>query len=294
MNILSFDIEEWYIEKMFRAGEQWKYDAYTAMLERLLDLLDSRSTRATFFCLGALAEHFPDVVRRIAARGHEIGCHSMTHKWVNRQTPEEFMADTRQAIDALQDCSGKAVTSYRAPAFSIGKSNIWAFDVLAECGIANDASIFPAVRDFGGFPEFSASQEPCRILTAHSEINEFPVTTGRLPLIGRKIAYSGGGYFRLLPLGLVRRFIDRSEYVMCYFHIADLVDFKSRMMTREEYSRYFKTEGTLRNRIVRYLKSNVGRKRTFAGLSDLLDRTRFASVDEAARQSQSFPEIHLE
>ncbi|MDE6382553.1 MAG: polysaccharide deacetylase family protein, partial [Muribaculaceae bacterium] len=103
MNILSFDIEEWYIEKMFRAGEQWKYDAYTAMLERLLDLLDSRSTRATFFCLGALAEHFPDVVRRIAARGHEIGCHSMTHKWVNLQTPEEFMADTRQAIDALQD-----------------------------------------------------------------------------------------------------------------------------------------------------------------------------------------------
>ena len=259
MNILSFDIEEWYIEKMFRAGEQWKYDAYTAMLERLLDLLDSHSTCATFFCLGALAEHFPDVVRRIAARGHEIGCHSLAHKWVNRQTPEEFMADTRKAIDALQNCSGKTVTSYRAPAFSIGKSNIWAF-----------------------------------ILTAYSEINEFPITMGRLPVIGRKIAYSGGGYFRLLPLGLVHRLIDKSDYVMCYFHVADLVDFKSRMMTREEYNRYFKAEGTLRNRIVRYLKSNVGRKRTFAGLSDLLDRNRFVSVDEAARQSQSFPQIHLE
>lgn len=294
MKILSFDIEEWYIEKMFRGGEQWKYDAYTAMLDRVLDLLDDHDTKATFFCLGALAGHFPGIIRRISDRGHEIGCHSLTHKWVNRQTPGEFRAETRDAVSALQDCTGRPVTSYRAPAFSIGKENTWAFDVLAECGIKNDASVFPAVRDFGGFPEFDGTDSPCRVVTGRAAINEFPITMGRIPVIGRQVAYSGGGYFRLLPVSFVKSQMNRADYVMCYFHIADLVDFKSRMMTKEEYERYFKTEGTLRNRAVRYLKSNIGRSRTFAGLKKLLDAYAFTTVSQASVSSGLFPEIRIE
>lgn len=293
MKILSFDIEEWYIEKMFRGGEQWKYDAYDSMLERVLELLDRHDVKATFFCLGALAEHFPGVVRRIAAAGHEIGCHSLAHKWVNKQTPAEFLSETRDAVSALQDCSGLPVTSYRAPAFSIGEKNIWAFDVLAECGIKNDASVFPGTRDFGGFPAFAGNERPCRINTGINEINEFPVTMGRIPFVGRPIAYSGGGYFRLLPLSFVKRQMDRTDYVMCYFHMADLVDFKSRMMSRDEFERYFKVRGSMKNRILRYVKSNLGRKRAFAGLSGLLDIYKFVSVEEAAAGLSEFPEIKL-
>lgn len=293
MRILSFDIEEWYIEKMYRGAEQWKYDAYSGMLDRVLAALEDKNVKATFFCLGALVEHFPDVIKKIAACGHEIGCHSMAHKWINKQTPEEFREETYRAVSLLEDCSGNAVKSFRAPAFSIGSVNTWAFDILAECGIENDASIFPGSRDFGGFPSFAGGDRPCRIMTGKNSINEFPITLTPLPVVNRKIAYSGGGYFRLLPVGYVRSVMRRSPYVMCYFHIADLVDFHSRMMSKEEYERYFKTAGTPLRRTVRYLKANVGRKRAFAGLSRLLEEFHFVSVEEAAQSSAEFPELKL-
>lgn len=293
MKILSFDIEEWYIEKMFRGGEQWKYDAYDSMLGRLLDTLDAHAQRGTFFCLGALVEHFPDVVKRIAARGHEIGCHSLAHKWINKQTPAEFRDETMRAVSLLRDAIGQPVESFRAPAFSIGESNKWAFDILDECGIRNDASIFPGARDFGGFPSFPDGGKPCRVSHDGHVINEFPITLGELPLVGKKIAYSGGGYFRLLPLGFVKSTMRKSDYTMCYFHIADLVDFKSKMMTAEEFERYFKQPGTLKNRLLRYAKSNVGRKRAFRGLDSLLGEFRFKTVAEAAAQADTFGEISV-
>lgn len=293
MKILSFDIEEWYIEKIYRGAEQWKYDAYSEMLDRVLARLDEHGVKATFFCLGELVEHFPDVVKKIAACGHEIGCHSLAHKWINKQTPEEFREETHRAVSLLEDCTGAKVKSFRAPAFSIGSVNTWAFDILAECGIENDASIFPGARDFGGFPTFGGGDRPCRITTGNSEINEFPITLTRLPLLNRNIAYSGGGYFRLLPSGFVRGVMRKVPYVMCYFHIADLVDFHSRMMSREEYERYFKVAGTPLRRTLRYLKANIGRKRAYAGLCRLLDDFDFISVAEASAKSTQFPTLKI-
>lgn len=163
MNILTFDIEEWFIEKFYKRGETEKYQAYDRMLFRILDLLDKHNTKATFFCLGSLVEHFPYVVKEIAARGHEIGCHSLNHRWINKMTEKEFFEDTYKAVSALRDVTGQAVVSYRAPAFSIGESNKWAFQVLVRCGIKYDASIFPGVRDFGGFPAFESKDTPCKI-----------------------------------------------------------------------------------------------------------------------------------
>lgn len=293
MNILSFDIEEWYIEKMFRGGARWKYDAYDAMLERLLDTLDAHNQKATFFCLGALIEHFPGVVRRIADRGHEIGCHSYAHKWVNQQTREQFLEDTHRATDSLRQATGQPVESYRAPAFSIGKDNIWAFDVLAECGIRNDASIFPGIRDFGGFPSFPDEGKPCRVMHDGNVINEFPITLCQLPVLDKKIAYSGGGYFRLLPTLFVKSQMRSAAYTMCYFHIADLVDFKSKLMSKDEFEKYFKTAGTLKNRLSRYVKSNVGRRRAFRGLESLLDEFSFLTVAEAANDADNFSEVKI-
>lgn len=283
MNILTFDIEEWYIEKHFKGGNIDHYKAYDSMLGRILDLLDQNNTKATFFCLGALVEDFPHVVKRIFERGHEIGCHSNTHRWVNKLSPKEFHDDTVKAINSLQDVTGKKIRSFRAPAFSIGESNKWAFEVLAECGIENDASVFPSVRDFGGFPDFKGGCYPCRLAYTGIEINEFPINMTRLPILGKEIAYSGGGYFRLLPLSFVMSRIKSSDYVMCYFHIADLLDFKSKFKTREEYERYFKEDGSLKNRIIRYLKSNLGRKRAFHGLSEIIMDFDFQTVQEVSK-----------
>lgn len=293
MNILTFDIEEWYIEKFFKGNDSEKYKAYDATLMKILDLLDQHSLKATFFCVGALGEHFPYVVKRIADCGHEIGCHSNVHKWLNLMTDQELREDTRKAIDQLEQCTGKKVKSYRAPAFSIGEVNKQAFQILAECGIENDASIFPGMRDFGGFPSFDGGERPCRISYEGIEINEFPITMATLPIIDKKIAYSGGGYFRLLPLSFVKNQMRESDYVMCYFHIADLLDFKAKLMTKEEYEHYFKRQGTLINRLSRYFKANVGRKRTFRGLSSLLSSFDFINIVQGAQGAENFPIIEL-
>lgn len=292
MKILSFDIEEWFIEKNFKQGEAWKYAKFDSMLNKILELLDQQSTKATFFCLGELANDFPEVVKKISDGGHEIGCHSNSHRWINKMTPQEFRKDTLTAVDSLEQLIGKKVSSYRAPAFSIGESNKWAFEILTEAGIENDASIFPGMRELGGFPAFEGDGKPCRIEYNGCYINEFPITMTKLPIIGKRIAYSGGGYFRLLPLSFVKSRMKEADYVMCYFHIADLLDFKEPLKTRYAYELYFKEQGTLKNRIIRYLKSNIGRKRTFTGLSNVIDNFNFCSITEAATKTK-FPLLTL-
>lgn len=293
MNLLTFDIEEWYIEKFYKNADKSKYQAYDEMLLRILDLLDKHNTKATFFCLGSLVEHFPYVIKEIAARGHEIGCHSLNHRWVNKMTEREFYEDTYAAVSALRDVTGQEVVSYRAPAFSIGESNKWAFEVLAKCGIKNDASIFPGVRDFGGFPSFGGDNIPCKIEYRGFEILEFPITMTRLPIIGKNIAYSGGGYFRLLPINFIKSKMELSDYVMCYFHIADLLDFKSKLMTKEEFERYFDEPGSFSNRLKRYAKSNIGRTRAFRGLNSLLNDFSFYSISNASDNLETYTKIKL-
>ncbi len=281
MNILTFDIEEWYLRKM-RYGDTYdKYDVFDSYLNQILDALEARGMKGTFFCVGGMATDFPEVVRRIEQRGHEIGCHSNRHTWLNKMTYEEVKEDTRTAVDALEQCVGKKVMSYRAPAFSIGENNKWAFEILAECGIERDASVFPAKRDFGGFPQFG-HKTPTMIVYNESRIKEFPICTTRLA--GKELAYSGGGYFRFFPLGFIQNEMKRADYAMTYFHINDLVQEMNGVMTKEAYESYFKEPGTLLNRYKRYVKSNLGKKSAFDKLMKLVKTTDFVNLEEADSQ----------
>ena len=278
MNILTFDIEEWYLRKM-RYGDTYdKYDVFDSYLNQILDVLEERAIKGTFFCLGGMAMAFPKVVRRIEQRGHEIGCHSNCHTWLNKMTYDEAKEDTRTAVDALEQCIGKKVKSYRAPAFSIGGSNKWAFEILAECGIERDASVFPAKRDFGGFPQFG-HKTLTMIVYNGSRIKEFPICTTRIA--GKELAYSGGGYFRFFPLGFIQKEMKRADYAMTYFHINDLVQEMNGLMTKEAYESYFKEPGTLMNRYKRYVKSNLGKKSAFDKLMKLVKTTDFVNLEEA-------------
>lgn len=278
MNILTFDIEEWYIENAYHGGRPSRYRRYDSYLNSILDLLDKRQLKATFFCVGQMGGMFPEVVRRIHERGHEIGCHSHIHTWLNKMSRNEAYEDTRLAIDSLQQCIGQKVTSYRAPAFSIGKENAWSFEVLAECGIERDASVYPAVRDFGGFAEFG-SQKPSIIRYGNYSIKEFPVCTTRLA--GKELAYSGGGYFRFFPLWYVKRTMESNDYNMCYFHIGDLIPEHRGVMTKAKYEDYFKEPGTLFNRYKRYLKSNLGKDIAFSKMVSLISSMNFVNMETA-------------
>lgn len=278
MKIISFDIEEWYIEKIYNGGRREKYQEFDKYLKRILETLEEQNTKATFFCLGKIATDFPEVIRSITEKGHEVGCHSNEHLWLTKMTPKQLHLDTHDAIAALEDVGGQKVVSFRAPAFSIGEDNKWAIEILAEEGIERDASFFPAARDFGGFASFP-TDTPSLITYNGISIKEFPICLTKL--CGREIAYSGGGYFRFFPYTYIQNRINNSDYTMTYFHIGDLLHNKGELMSRKEYEDYFKEPGTLKNRVIRYIKSNLGTKGAFDKMVHLIKNNDFVSLKVA-------------
>ena len=280
MNILTFDVEEWYLEKILHDGRAFRYQQFDEAFAKVLDELDRLNIKATCFCLGKLATDFPQVVREIARRGHEVGCHSNEHVWLNKMNEEQLLKDTQEALKALEDVIGKKVVSYRAPAFSITHQNKWAVNVLADCGIESDASVFPTSRDFGGYKGFP-QDTPCIINHEGATLKEYPISL--TSILGKTMAYSGGGFFRLLPYWIVSKTIKLRDYNICYFHLNDLIHHRFEFKSKAEYEENFKEPGTLKNRIVRYVKMNIGKGNAYGKLQRLLSEHQFVSVREAER-----------
>ena len=223
MNILTFDIEEWFHildNHSTRTETQWSgYEVrIDANVKRILDLLEELDLKATFFCLGWISKKHPNIIKDIASRGHEIGCHSDEHQLVYEQSPRSFKEDLNNCLSRIQDITGQKIRYYRAPGFSITMESLWAYDILAESGIESDCSIFPAKRGHGGIADFK-HQEPHLIRVNGTSIKEFPINVKAF--FGKSIIFSGGGYFRLLPYWLIKRLMIKSEYVMTYFHPRD-------------------------------------------------------------------------
>ncbi len=208
-NALTIDLEDYVHVTAFSDNfgpEEWA--SHESRLERntdkLLDLLNSRACRATFFVLGWVAQKYPQVVRAVADSGHEIACHSMWHRLVYRLTPAEFREDTREAKEILEDLSGQRVRGYRAPSFSITKDSWWAFAVLAELGFDYDSSIFPVRHPNYGLSQ--APRFPFTVQTSAGALVEFPLPT--LQWGGKRAPLGGGAYLRILPYAYTRWGID--------------------------------------------------------------------------------------
>lgn len=278
MNILTFDIEEWYLEKILHDGRAFRYQQFDETLAKVLDELDRQNIKATCFCLGKMATDFPQVVREIARRGHEVGCHSNEHIWLDKMTEEQLRKDISDSIKALEDVSGQKVVSFRAPAFSITRQNKWAVNVLADCGIENDASIFPTNREFGGYTGFP-QDTPCIISHEGATLKEYPISL--TSIFGKTMAYSGGGFFRLLPYWIVSKTMKQRDYNICYFHLNDLIHHRFEFKSKAEYEKNFMEPGTLKNRIVRYVKMNLGKGDAYGKLQRLLSEHKFVNIQEA-------------
>ncbi|MEO5640432.1 MAG: polysaccharide deacetylase family protein [Sphingomicrobium sp.] len=223
MHILSFDIEDWFhlLEHDEVRGEaSWaKLERkLPVMVARILDLLDETGRKATFFCLSWVAREFPELIREIDRRGHEIGSHSDVHSLIFEQSPAQFASELARSKALLEQVSGKPVTVYRAPGFSLVERSRWAFNELVAQGFEIDCSIFPASRAHGGFPSFPY-EGPGWVETGNGRIKEMPMSAARIA--GRRLVFSGGGYFRLLPLPVLRRLWRASRYTMTYFHPRD-------------------------------------------------------------------------
>ena len=186
-------------------------------IDKILELFDETGTKGTFFTLGWVCEKFPQVVRDIAAAGHEIASHGFEHSRVGTFSQDDFRADVEGTRKRLEDVSGVPVIGYRAPSFSIGQETLWAHDVLAEAGYTYSSSVFPIQHDHYGLPE--APRFPFR--SSDTGVLEIPMSS--LSLMGRNWPCAGGGYFRLLPLTYskwaVRRINVKEQMpAVFYFH----------------------------------------------------------------------------
>lgn len=181
-----------------------------------LDCLAAHDVSATFFFLGRIAQTLPQLVRRVADAGHEIGSHSLFHRRITGQTADEFRSQLREAKARLEDAGGQEVIGFRAPDFSITASNMWALDVLAETGFRYDSSIVPTgMHDVYGMTGVSE-----HIFRWPNGLIEFPLPV--MHVAGQAVPVGGGGYFRLYPLMVTKRFYrkqtSRGRATAFYIH----------------------------------------------------------------------------
>lgn len=234
-NALSFDVEDYFqvgafADRVDRSDWDRFPSRVTANTEKILKLLAEVDCRATFFVLGWVAEKHPHLIRRIAACGHEVGCHSSAHRRVFEMSPAEFREDSRRAKQSLEDACGRAMQGYRAPSFSITHASLWAFEILAELGFTYDSSIFPVQHPNYGMPD--GPRFPFSVKTNAGTIVEFPMPT--LSVAGLRAPLAGGAYLRILPYRYTRwgiRFLnEREERPVCvYVHPWELDPEQPRM-----------------------------------------------------------------
>ncbi|MDZ4869099.1 MAG: DUF3473 domain-containing protein [Alphaproteobacteria bacterium] len=219
---MSFDVEDYFQVQAFAdVCDRARWDGYESRVERntnlILDLLAERSTHATFFTLGWVAERYPSIVRRVVAEGHELASHGYAHHRVDQQTPDQFRADIRQTKKILENATGTLIKGYRAATFSVGPTTPWAFQVLEEEGYDYSSSVYPVAHDNYSNPDAPRfAYRP----KGTSRLWEYPISTVRLA--GRNIPCGGGGYFRVAPYAAFRRaiaHINETEHQSAIFYL---------------------------------------------------------------------------
>lgn len=245
---------------------------------RLLSILEETGVRATMFVLGRLAEAFPEVVREIDGAGHEVASHGYEHVEIFKQAREEFTEDIRRSKDVLEQILGHSIRGYRAPDFSIVPSTLWALEVLAEAGFEYDSSIFPIHHPRYGIPNWPVI--PVRVpLSGQKSIVEFPIAT--LRFLGKNWPVGGGGYHRLLPGFVSRRFarsiIEFAPFVFyCHPYEFDPLEFQEIAIKIPLHVRLH--QGLGRRRFVHRFKAFI---RQFGGqrMVDLFLSNEWSNVD---------------
>jgi len=282
MNILTFDIEEWFHILDNDSTEnhiQWlKYENRLKQnMDMIFKLLDDSNVKATFFCLGWVVRKYPEIINYINNNGYEVATHSDMHQLAYKQHRKVYIEDLKRSIGSIEDITGKKVRAYRAPGFSLKEENKWVFEILVENGIEIDCSIFPARRAHGGFPSFGHAQ-PASVEFNGIRLKEFPINF--FPIAMKPLIFSGGGYFRLFPYSAIAHMMRGSDYVMTYFHPRD---FDKNQPVIKELS------------MLRKFKSYYGLGTTLQKLERLINEFEFIDLDAADKKVNwdSAPVIRL-
>jgi len=209
-NVQSFHIPDKYINQ---SEEDREIEQNT---NALLEILDGAGVKATFFFIGRLARDIPGLVKEVANAGHEIACHNYLHLRVFDIEKNKFKEKLSTAKKELEDVSGQPIYGFRAPDFSITDKSTWALDILKELGFVYDSSIYP----FGLHDVYGIENAEPSVHTLTNGLIEFPLSI--VELLGKRIPFGGGGYFRLYPLWLTKHFLSKlnrqGRPAMFYIH----------------------------------------------------------------------------
>ena len=251
-NALTVDVEDYFHVSNFEAviaRDQWANMSPTApdAVRRIIDTLARYKVTGTFFVLGWMAQHHPDLVPRLVAAGHEVACHGFNHECLHALSPRQFRDDIRRAKALLEDQAGVAVNGYRAPSFTINAATEWAIEVLIEEGFTYDSSIFPGRKKMPiGF--LGVDRRPIRLQRPAGSLVELPLA--RLEVLGKRLPFSGGGPFRAAPWFLIRAgvrdwHLRQGLPFVLFFHPWEIVPDQKRVPAgpMESFKHYFGLRG---------------------------------------------------
>ena len=189
-------------------------DRSKLMAEKVLDLFDQMSIRATIFIVGDLAQKHPEIIEKAVKDGHEIGLHSHKHIPLELLNPDEFERELTAAKTLLQGISGQKIDGFRAPTMSLTHKTRWAIPILQRVGFNYSSSVLPAKNPLYGWD--GLPRHPFRWLDS---VIEFPCPVTNI--LGFTIPYLGGAYFRLFPSVVRKMGVRRSsseEALWTYCH----------------------------------------------------------------------------
>ena len=265
-NCFTVDVEEWF--HICGAGPALAFERWDKLPARvtdntrdLLDLLDRCGVRATFFILGWVAERHPQLVREIAAAGHEIGSHGHLHRRVYELTAAAFTDDLDRSLAALAAAGVRSVKGFRAPEWSINDRSLWAVDILAQKGFRFDSSMAP-LRIVGN-PRYA--QHPHHVATT---LVEFPPLVDRR--FGQNMPLGGGWGLRMSDPGRVVAAIEernrRGTPVALFVHPWEIDPDPPRVSLpwRQRFAHYFRLAG-FRDRLEAVLRATA-----FAPMGEVL------------------------
>jgi polysaccharide deacetylase family protein (PEP-CTERM system associated) len=227
-NIMSVDLEDFFCDLPF---ESWsKYESRVLKnTNKILDLFEKYQIKATFFTLGYIAEKFPDLIKKIDLKGHEIASHGYSHLDIRKTTEKDFENDVKKSIEILEKIIGKKVLGFRAPYFSIDKKSFWAMKILLKY-FKYDSSIFPVKTPLYGIRNaprniYKPNITNPSIEDLETKLIEIPLATDRIPIIGN-IPIAGGFHLRFLPYFYIKYGLNKinknNNSFIFYIHPKDL------------------------------------------------------------------------
>lgn len=269
LNAFCVDLEEWFhafgIPSRYTDPKTWDDAPSTVVAdtEVLMRLLDDAGARGTFLTVGWVARKHPDLIRRLAREGHEVGCHSYWHRLVYAMRPEEFEQDLVECLGVLREITGQPIDTYRAPGFSVKTEAFWCYPILRRHGVTTDVSVVPAARDHGGVADFP--RDPFVLETAEGDVRCFPVSV--MTVLGRRLPFSGGGYMRLFPQSLIHHGFRENHRAgrpgMSYIHPREINPDQPRFekpalwnpVARLKYEKYYVNMASTRRKLAEMLRT---------------------------------------